>query len=505
MGRATVATPVASGALDPTLQASLASVAEEALWGQTTHDDLARSLEGVAQQAMAADAPALAQAVTRAHEALADANEGAGKEAARASIAEAIGQIATPQNIGPASAAQAAPLGDADMREVFMEEAREVLALARESLQTLSGQPRDLGAMTSLRRTFHTLKGSARMVGLVDVGTAAWAYEQLLNARLAEAVIEADAVMREFSGRAVDDLSAWVDAIAQSPQSSWDASDLIAEAQLLRDTAGQVSDEARAAPQPPVLTSSIDQEVVEHEMTHYAELDVGPPPAGPTPMVLPSSLLDLDLDLSHTDAPPAPAPTALSGLTVAADTQPGALEPDELAPAPGTDLGAALESEQSGVDLELDLSESALSVPAIESDEAPQTAVRSEPVVHVPPVLSLVESPASEPALPQDDADRFKVVGHLRVPIGLFNVFLNEADEQSRRLGVELAEWSLEHHQPVGESSEALAHSLAGNSATVGYSDLVCLGSASRARAAAIAHAGARQRARGPVVRGRRR
>ena len=73
------------------------------------------------------------------------------------------------------------------------------------------------------------------------------------------------------------------------------------------------------------------------------------------------------------------------------------------------------------------------------------------------------------------DIERFKVVGPLRIPIGLFNVFLNEADEQSRRLGVELAEWSLERERAVGESAVALAHSLAGNSATVGYQDLSAL------------------------------
>lgn len=492
MGRATVATPVASAAMDPALQASLASVAEEALWGQTTHDDLARSLEGVAQQAMAADAPALAQAMTRAHEALADAHEGAGKEAARASIAEAIGQIATVQSAAPASMAPSAPLVDADMRDVFIEEAREVLSLARESLETLSHQPRDLGAMTSLRRTFHTLKGSARMVGLADVGEAAWAYEQLLNARLAEAVIEADAVMREFAARAVANLSAWVDAVARSPQAVWDASALIAEAHLLRDTAGQVSDEARAAPQPPVLTSPVDEDLAEDEVTHYAELDIGPAPAAPALTVLPSTVLELDLDLSHGEPEPVPI-TAPQALDQVSDTHPGALDAEPATITADDASPEAVDVVEAGVDVELDFA-------AAEPDqllELVDVEPASAPSVHVPPTLTLVETPAPqalEPEavqpLPEDDADRFKMVGHLRVPIGLFNVFLNEADEQSRRLCVELAEWSLEHHQALTESSEALAHSLAGNSATVGYSDLSAL-------ARRLEHALERSRTRG--------
>ncbi len=46
---------------------------------------------------------------------------------------------------------------------------------------------------------------------------------------------------------------------------------------------------------------------------------------------------------------------------------------------------------------------------------------------------------------------------------------MNEADEWSRRLVTELNEWALELHNPVPDSAIALAHSLAGSSATVGF------------------------------------
>ena len=39
------------------------------------------------------------------------------------------------------------------------------------------------------------------------------------------------------------------------------------------------------------------------------------------------------------------------------------------------------------------------------------------------------------------------MIGPLRVGIPLFNIFLNEADEQSRRLCTELAEWAHELHR----------------------------------------------------------
>ena len=73
-----------------------------------------------------------------------------------------------------------------------------------------------------------------------------------------------------------------------------------------------------------------------------------------------------------------------------------------------------------------------------------------------------------EPAAPEPPPEpAYRMVGTLRVGIPLFNIFLNEADEQSRRLGVELAEWSHEFaERPVGDGAIALAHSLAGNSAS---------------------------------------
>ncbi|MGD9836197.1 MAG: Hpt domain-containing protein, partial [Piscinibacter sp.] len=83
-----------------------------------------------------------------------------------------------------------------------------------------------------------------------------------------------------------------------------------------------------------------------------------------------------------------------------------------------------------------------------------------------------------------------KVVGPLRIGIPLFNIYLNEADELSRRLTTEVAEWAMELHRPIGETPIALAHSLAGSSATVGFQDLSQL-------ARALEHAQTRSQAIG--------
>ena len=72
------------------------------------------------------------------------------------------------------------------MLEIFLLEADEVLTAIAESLQQSRAAPSDSGPLTTIRRAFHTLKGSSRMVGLMQFGDAGWAFEQVLNKWLSE-------------------------------------------------------------------------------------------------------------------------------------------------------------------------------------------------------------------------------------------------------------------------------------------------------------------------------
>ena len=93
-----------------------------------------------------------------------------------------------------------------------------------------------------------------------------------------------------------------------------------------------------------------------------------------------------------------------------------------------------------------------------------------EPAVLPEPEPEPLAAPEPEPELQTDES--VKVIGSLRIGIPLYNVYLNEADEWSRCLLTELSEWSLELAKPAPEAAVALAHSLAGSSATVGFSAL---------------------------------
>jgi chemosensory pili system protein ChpA (sensor histidine kinase/response regulator) len=70
---------------------------------------------------------------------------------------------------------------DEELLEVYLAEAGEVYETIVGCMQTLRAQPEDHEALVTVRRAFHTLKGSGRTVGLAAMGDVAWSVEQLLN------------------------------------------------------------------------------------------------------------------------------------------------------------------------------------------------------------------------------------------------------------------------------------------------------------------------------------
>src|SRR5258708_4331300 len=57
---------------------------------------------------------------------------------------------------------------------------------SRKACTASRAQPEGAEALTTIRRGFHTLKGSGRMVGLTELGDAAWEVEQVMNRWLEE-------------------------------------------------------------------------------------------------------------------------------------------------------------------------------------------------------------------------------------------------------------------------------------------------------------------------------
>lgn len=83
---------------------------------------------------------------------------------------------------------------DEELLDVFLEETDEVLLVLHEALPQWAANPADGAALAELRRGFHTLKGSGRMVRALVLAELAWAVENLLNRVIERSVAPAPAI-----------------------------------------------------------------------------------------------------------------------------------------------------------------------------------------------------------------------------------------------------------------------------------------------------------------------
>jgi chemosensory pili system protein ChpA (sensor histidine kinase/response regulator) len=70
---------------------------------------------------------------------------------------------------------------DPQFVELFIEEAKEEIASIQKSFPQWDQNPMDLESLALMRRSFHTLKGSGRMVGARSIAEFGWSIENLLN------------------------------------------------------------------------------------------------------------------------------------------------------------------------------------------------------------------------------------------------------------------------------------------------------------------------------------
>ncbi|TAK90654.1 MAG: response regulator [Burkholderiaceae bacterium] len=123
---------------------------------------------------------------------------------------------------------------DAELLEIFLGEADEVVQAISAALGGCEEFPENQELLTTIRRGFHTLKGSSRMVGLAQFGEASWALEQTLNLWLAERRAATPELLHMVrSGLA--ELNAWVAEIRINGASSRTPDAMIALARGVRE------------------------------------------------------------------------------------------------------------------------------------------------------------------------------------------------------------------------------------------------------------------------------
>jgi len=121
---------------------------------------------------------------------------------------------------------------DQELLDIFLEEAQEVLGTIRSNLDTCQSNPDNHESLVTIRRGFHTLKGSGRMVGLTDLGEVAWNVERALNRWLQDSKPVTPGLLR-FIGTAVQSFAGWVEMLGKQGVAHIEAADLVAAAQQI--------------------------------------------------------------------------------------------------------------------------------------------------------------------------------------------------------------------------------------------------------------------------------
>ncbi len=469
---------------------------------------LSEKLGELADQAGLAEQPEVAKVAREAAQAIVAPDPNAGAQA----LVELTQVVATPAPaVAPADAGSSDDEDD-DLLDVFLEEAAEVVEQGKAAIAALREEPAELEHQTTLRRAFHTLKGSSRMVGLMEFGEAAWAMEQVLNALLAEQRPAAPELL-DLSADALSAFGDWRDGIAAGAPDGWRAQAFRASAEAWREKGelipiarpgaaepveaslpviGTVEEVELAQPAPEVTEIGL-REVAEQAVEVSADATEQVDFVDTATMDAAGFILEEGGDMPAPAAEPEPllADIDFSSFTGVSDRA-QAPEPDAEPEAKGVNDPDALFLHGDVQVQEVDLAPLPAAAEELLPFEVPEPMELDMP--ELPAVKEVVSGPATaaeapavtiepEPAVD----DETKVIGPLRIGIKLYNVYLNEADEWSRRLSNGLTEWSLERHKPLWDQAEPLAHSLAGSSATVGFQPLSDIARALEHALAAVA------------------
>ena len=157
----------------------------------------------------------------------------------RAARAQALLRIEPEVAAAPPARWVIAPDIDPEFAEVFLEEARGELAAIQEQLAIWRQHLENREALTTLRRAFHTLKGSGRVVGATIIGDFAWQFESLLS-QVLNGTRPATLALADLVGAATTALEPLVsqtpataeDALAPLAQLSAQADQLLHEQQI---------------------------------------------------------------------------------------------------------------------------------------------------------------------------------------------------------------------------------------------------------------------------------
>jgi chemosensory pili system protein ChpA (sensor histidine kinase/response regulator) len=354
-----------------------------------------------------------------------------------------------------------------ELLEIFLEEANEVLAAMGEASNACQSNPDDQASLTIIRRGFHTLKGSGRMVGLEELGETAWRLEQLMNGWLTEKKPASGELLR-LIGRARGVFQEWVDALLANQPVALPVSDLLTAVD--RVSQGQPLDAALApatigaAWPEPAMDANVAAEVaaepeteaviaggLDVEMTTGAAAEWQPQPVVEAERVAAPEQNALADDEARIVVPTAERAAAEAVETIAAqaaDTQPEALAfPPEVRAA---DVGAIIE----------------------------YAAPRLEPAADAvaPDEESYVPQGDSDPRWAEAHVESYVpdeiCIGSVCLSTGLHEIFMVEAHQRLAVLQEEAQRHADVADSSVSEHARRAVHTLGGIAGTAGIAAL---------------------------------
>jgi len=371
-------------------------------------------------------------------------SEGRSLEAPADPSAGATLQVAIPEEVEP------------ELLEIFLEEANEVLATMGEAVNACRSNPEDQDSLTVIRRGFHTLKGSGRMVGLAELGETAWRHEQLLNGWLSENRPASSDLLR-LVDRSCGVFQDWVNALQANEPVTLPVAALLATVD--RVAQGQPLDAPEVVDMPqnqPVIEATVPDAEAEWQPLPVAEVEF---------------LSGYDEDAGGSEHE---AIAEGEGETTAPTMAMDETRAVEAAPAQADDV-AENPTEVSALDV-------AAIVEYAAAEPAPVEAAE-------PAALDDAEAPhaeaQAEPNVPQGDADPLWAeapvesyvsdeicIGSVCLSAGLYEIFITEAHQRLAVLQEETERHAEVAHSPVSEHARRAVHTLGGIAGTAGIAAL---------------------------------
>ncbi|KRB90549.1 histidine kinase [Noviherbaspirillum sp. Root189] len=235
-------------------------------------EQLKESLEKIRQDATLVDNPEANDRAQAGIDILQRADFSSSSEALAEIITATVPAVQAVEVLPPMVAPTSDEAIDAELLEIFLLEAEEVLGTVLQTLPDSRNQPHNQEHLTTLRRSFHTLKGSGRMVGLVAFGEAAWSIEQVLNLRLSESR-GGDHELYALLDKAVVVLGDWVQDLTQTGRSNRTPDALVRAAERVK-AGGQFVYEEEAASETPAA----EQAAAATPVPFVSEFDLPPLP-----------------------------------------------------------------------------------------------------------------------------------------------------------------------------------------------------------------------------------